>query len=141
MYRWRCVVLFFVASLIVYLWSLFASPVPCCHPWQVAINCNVTHLCRYKKKSDDFHKFTDENGTVFGFGFYKKDESLREAEKYCFVLFSLVFFFPSISFLSFLAFVSAPFVFCCTFDTRKLQQNDSLCAQVYASRAGYHPQR
>jgi len=46
---------------------------------QVVLNCNVTSLCKYKKKSEDFHKFQDEMGTIFGFGFYKKEESIEEA--------------------------------------------------------------
>jgi hypothetical protein len=48
----------------------------------VVINCNVTSTCKYKKKSDDFHKFTDEEGTVWGFGFYKKEESFAESENF-----------------------------------------------------------
>jgi len=48
---------------------------------QVVINCNVVSSCKYKKKSPDFHKFQDESGTVFGFGFYKREESLVEADR------------------------------------------------------------
>lgn len=49
----------------------------------VVINCNVTGSCKYKKKSEDFHKFTDEEeGATYGFGFYKKEESLTESEKF-----------------------------------------------------------
>lgn len=50
--------------------------------FKVVLNCNVTHLCKYKKKSPDFHKFQDENSTVYGFGFYKKEESLKEADRF-----------------------------------------------------------
>jgi len=50
--------------------------------FKVVLNCNVTHLCKYKKKSPDFHKFQDENSAVFGFGFYKKEESLKEADRF-----------------------------------------------------------
>lgn len=49
---------------------------------QVVVNCNVTATCRYKKKSGDFHKFTDEEDIVYGFGFYKKEESIEESERY-----------------------------------------------------------
>ncbi len=44
-------------------------------------NCNVTATCKYKKKSTDFHKFTDEDENVLGFGFYKKEESIEESER------------------------------------------------------------
>lgn len=48
----------------------------------VVINCNLVPSCKYKKKSPDFHKFQDETGNVYGFGFYKKEETLKEAEKF-----------------------------------------------------------
>lgn len=46
--------------------------------FEVVINANVTPLCKYKKKKEDFHKFTDEENTTFGFGFYKHKESSYE---------------------------------------------------------------
>lgn len=49
---------------------------------QVVINCNVTSICVYKKKSPDFHKFIDEENKTYGFGFYKKEESYEESEKF-----------------------------------------------------------
>jgi len=49
---------------------------------QVVLNCNIVSTCVYKKKSDDFHKFTDEDGIVFGFGFYQKVESIKEAKEF-----------------------------------------------------------
>jgi len=81
---------------------------------QVVINCNVTSVCVYKKKSPDFHKFIDEGQLVnemfvfndlkhatflsfllenktYGFGFYKKEESYQESEK--FVRFGRCFLF------------------------------------------------
>lgn len=48
--------------------------------YEVVINCNVTAICKYALKSEDFHKFTDEEKNVFGFGFYKKEESLHESK-------------------------------------------------------------
>lgn len=48
---------------------------------QVVVNVNVTHFSKYKKKSDDFHKFTDEYGAVYGFGFYQGPEALVESKK------------------------------------------------------------
>lgn len=49
---------------------------------QVVINSNVTFACKYKKKSDDFHKFVDEEDRTFGFGFWKKDDSFEESDKF-----------------------------------------------------------
>lgn len=46
--------------------------------FEVVINANVTSLCKYKKKKEDFHKFTDEENTTYGFGFYKHKESSYE---------------------------------------------------------------
>ncbi len=48
--------------------------------FDVVLNANINHSCRYKMKSDDFHKFTDEEGNVYGFGFYKKEESVKESK-------------------------------------------------------------
>jgi hypothetical protein len=50
--------------------------------FDVVINCNVNSSCRYKRKSDDFHKFTDEENNTYGFGFYKKEESIAESKKF-----------------------------------------------------------
>jgi len=49
---------------------------------QVVINCNVTLLCQYKKKSLDFYKFIDEETNTYGFGFYKKNDTFAESEKF-----------------------------------------------------------
>lgn len=49
---------------------------------QVVINCNVSLLCQYKKKSLDFYKFIDEEENTYGFGFYKKDPSYQESEAF-----------------------------------------------------------
>jgi len=49
---------------------------------EVVINSNVTFACKYKKKSADFHKFVDEEDRTFGFGFYKKDDSFEESDKF-----------------------------------------------------------
>mmetsp|Transcript_7255 Transcript_7255/g.13929 ORF Transcript_7255/g.13929 Transcript_7255/m.13929 type:complete len:434 (+) Transcript_7255:135-1436(+) len=50
--------------------------------YDVIVNANVTHKCTYKKKSADFHKMVTESQDVLGFGFYKKEESLKEAERF-----------------------------------------------------------
>eukprot|EP01006_Ploeotia_vitrea_P026259 TRINITY_DN59233_c0_g1_i2.p1 TRINITY_DN59233_c0_g1~~TRINITY_DN59233_c0_g1_i2.p1 ORF type:complete len:452 (-),score=212.26 TRINITY_DN59233_c0_g1_i2:846-2201(-) len=50
--------------------------------FNVVLNCNITNQCKYKTKSDDFHKFTDENGAVYGLGFYKKEDSVVDAVKF-----------------------------------------------------------
>jgi len=49
---------------------------------EVVINSNVTASCKYKKKSADFHKFVDEEDRTFGFGFYKKDDSFADSDKF-----------------------------------------------------------
>eukprot|EP00823_Brevimastigomonas_motovehiculus_P009874 TRINITY_DN970_c1_g1_i1.p1 TRINITY_DN970_c1_g1~~TRINITY_DN970_c1_g1_i1.p1 ORF type:complete len:286 (+),score=91.35 TRINITY_DN970_c1_g1_i1:94-951(+) len=49
--------------------------------YNVVVNANVTAFCKYKKKTTDFHKFTDEDDNVYGFGFYKKEESIEESER------------------------------------------------------------
>lgn len=50
---------------------------------QVVINANVTMHCKYKRKSEDFHKFTDEEDVTYGFGFYKQKESTyADSEKF-----------------------------------------------------------
>jgi len=56
---------------------------------QVVLNANVSGMCKYKRKTADFHKFTDENAVVWGFGFYSKGESAAEAEK-CVMLLVIV---------------------------------------------------
>eukprot|EP00466_Bigelowiella_natans_P014200 jgi/Bigna1/81626/fgenesh1_pg.82_\ len=49
----------------------------------VVINVNVTQDCSYKKKSEDFHKMMTGGGKeTFGFGFYRKQESLDEAQRF-----------------------------------------------------------
>eukprot|EP00808_Paulinella_micropora_P001503 g71283.t1 len=50
--------------------------------FEVVINCNIGPTCKYTKKSADFHKLVDEEGTVYGFGFYKKEKALLESEKF-----------------------------------------------------------
>lgn len=50
---------------------------------KVLINCNITADCIYKIKTSDFHKFTDENREIYGFGFHKGEHSLLQAEKFC----------------------------------------------------------
>eukprot|EP00808_Paulinella_micropora_P000255 g13037.t1 len=50
--------------------------------FEVVINCNIGPTCKYTKRSADFHRFCDEDGTTYGFGFYKKDRALLEAEKF-----------------------------------------------------------
>ncbi len=48
----------------------------------VILNCNLTSTCRYKKKTDDFHKFVDADGVVWGFGFYVKGDALKESNAF-----------------------------------------------------------
>ena len=43
---------------------------------KVILNALVTQKCRYRQKSNDFHKFSGEDKT-YGFGFYEKPEALR----------------------------------------------------------------
>jgi hypothetical protein len=57
----------------------------------VVVNANITPLCKYKKKSDDFHQFTDEDTNKYGFGFYKQKESLYEdSQKFMNIIMNVV---------------------------------------------------
>ena len=47
----------------------------------LTLNVAFTADCRYKAKSDDFHKLRDDDGRSWGFGFYKQHHSLREATR------------------------------------------------------------
>lgn len=46
----------------------------CNTPKEVVINSNVTPKAHYKLKSEDFHRYTDEEQNVYGFAFYKKED-------------------------------------------------------------------
>ena len=48
----------------------------------VVLNVLLTPDVRYKAKTEDFHKMRDEEGRYWGFGFYKKDEALSEANRF-----------------------------------------------------------
>ena len=50
--------------------------------YDVIVNANITAKCSYKRKSSDFHKLATETKQVYGFGFYKKEASLEEAEAF-----------------------------------------------------------
>lgn len=50
--------------------------------YDVVINANVTPYCTYKKKSDDFHKFVDEDNIQWGFGFYKREGAYKDSENF-----------------------------------------------------------
>ena len=56
-----------------------AASAACPAPPRLVLNVNLTADCSYRRKTDDFHKLTDEDGQHWGFGFYTKDESKREA--------------------------------------------------------------
>ena len=43
------------------------------------MNCNLTADCDYKKKSNNFHSFRDENGNLYGLGFHKSESGLKQA--------------------------------------------------------------
>ena len=49
--------------------------------YQLVLNVSFSADCRYRAKSDDFHKLRDDEGRSWGFGFYKREESLREANR------------------------------------------------------------
>jgi hypothetical protein len=47
------------------------------------VNIPVTPGSNYIVRSSDFHKFTDEAGNSFGFGFYETEDALTQANHFC----------------------------------------------------------
>lgn len=47
----------------------------------IMLNANITKSCIYRRKSGDFHKFQDESGAGWGFGFHKGPEAVRLAQE------------------------------------------------------------
>ncbi len=48
----------------------------------VLINSNVTHKSKYAKKAADFHKYVDDAGKIWGFGFYHDENSANKAKDF-----------------------------------------------------------
>jgi hypothetical protein len=47
----------------------------------VLMNSNLTHKSKYSKKAPDFHKYVDEGGKIWGFGFYHDENSTNKAKE------------------------------------------------------------
>ena len=55
---------------------------------RVLINCEVDGNCSYKRKTENFHSFTDKSGKRHGFAFHTSDASLQQAERFVYTLVS-----------------------------------------------------